>query len=300
MDKLDFLDGSQEPVEELVPEVVEAPEPEPSPEPEPAPEPEAQPAPVATPVAQPEPGHVPLAAMLEERDKRKALEEQIRALQSKQPVPDIPDVLEDPEGYAAALNQQFQQRDYQTRLHFSEQLASVKHGADTLAKAKEWGVAKCDQDPHFNSRVASAVDPYEIVVGEYLKDQITSKVTLSDFEAFQAWKAAQAQVEAAAMQPAAPAAQPAPTRNPARPVRQASSVSHAAPTPLQQPMTKLATSSRFAGFQRAQPSSAVMSRQRTWTLARKRSTLTLVGPPTASMSRTRTVSAILAFGPATL
>lgn len=232
MDKLDFLDGSPEPNEETLPEAEVIAEAEPTPEPQPEPEPVASPAPepepAHQPVAQPEPGHVPLAAMLEERDKRKALEEQLRALQSRQPEPvEIPDVLEDPQGYHDALNQQFQQRDYQTRLHFSEKLAATVHGAETFAKAKEWGIERCNADPHFNARVASSIDPYEIVVAEYLKDQIASKVTISDFEAFQAWKAAQEQ--AAAMQPAAPAASPAPA--PSRSLASAPSAGGAAHVP---------------------------------------------------------------------
>jgi hypothetical protein len=90
---LDFLDG-QEPAPDGTP----TPTPEPAAEaplrgpdgkfasaqPEPAPVVEPAPAPAAEPV-KPEPGHVPLSALMDERDKRKAAEERAAALEAAKP-----------------------------------------------------------------------------------------------------------------------------------------------------------------------------------------------------------------------
>lgn len=193
--------STEEPVAETPPEQVEKPvEPE-TVEPleltEKAPE---QPKPEET-------GHAPIAALLDERDKRKAAEARLAQLeqaQQAQQTVQMPDPLEDPEGFAAAQEARVQSAMYQMNLRYSERLAVVEHGPEKVATAKAWAVAKCDADPHFNARVASSEDPVGLAVREYEREEIASKVTPSEFEQFQAWKAAQSQLQ----QQAAPAAQP--------------------------------------------------------------------------------------------
>jgi len=158
---------------------------------------------------QPEPGFVPIAAMLDARDRAKAAEERLRQLeeqarQAQQQVP-MPDPYEDPEGFAAAQQAQVGQALYQTNLRWSERIASIQHGADTVAKAKEWGFAKCDSDPYFNARVAASDDPIGFVVEQWKREELVSQVQPDEFEQFRAWKAAQAQLQT---QPPAQAGQP--------------------------------------------------------------------------------------------
>lgn len=158
---------------------------------EPAPEPDAK----------PEPQSVPITAMLDERDKRKALEQelaQLRASQQQQQPQAVPDVFEDPDGFAAYQDQKVQQALYQQNLRWSERTATIEHGAETVNQAKEWAVARCDADPYFNAKVAASPDPIGFAVSEWKREQIASQVTPEDLTQFQAWKAAQAQLQASA------------------------------------------------------------------------------------------------------
>lgn len=119
----------------------------------PTPEPVSNPAPVEpapassedehTPVAEARPGFVPLQGLLSERDKRKAAEEatrardtelaamrqELEALKAPKPEPQyLPDPLADPQGYAAALQQQQTQIALNAKLDVSENLARQQHG----------------------------------------------------------------------------------------------------------------------------------------------------------------------------
>lgn len=199
MDDEDFLaaveaDNANTPVEEPK-------EPASAPEPEAAPEPIApEPAPLAPPVveAKPEPGFVPLNVVLDEREKRQKLEAenaQLRAQQA-QPQPKTPDRWEDPEGHDAFQEQKIQQALYQQNLRWSERIATSEHGAETVQKAKEWGYARCAEDPYFNAKVAASPDPIGFAVAEWQREQIASQVTPADLASFQAWKAAQAELQA--------------------------------------------------------------------------------------------------------
>lgn len=217
MEDEDFLaaveaDNKGVPEEPVKVEVVE-PAPEPTSEPVAEPQAEATPEPLeltelAPEQTKPTEGFVPLAAVLDERDKRKAIEAErdrlLAAQQQQQPV-QMPDPYEDPEGFAAVQRQVNDQQLYQTRLYFSEQLAAVKHGEDTVKAAKDWGLQRCDSDPYFNAKVAASPDPIGYVVAEYKREEIASKVTPDEFAQFQAWKAAQDQLTT---QPGAPAPTP--------------------------------------------------------------------------------------------
>ncbi len=190
------------------------------PTPEPAPEAETPPTP-AEPVLEltelapeqtkPTEGFVPLGAVLDERDKRKAAEArlaQFEAQQAKQPV-QMPDPYDDPEGFAAAQQGQTAAALYQINMRYSERLAKIEHGAETVDAAKAWAMAKCDADPLFNAKIAQSDDPVGLAVTEYRRDEIASKVTPDDFKAFQAWKEAQGQLQpASAVPPNSPPAIP--------------------------------------------------------------------------------------------
>lgn len=170
----------------------------------------------AMPEPQPEVQHAPLAALLDERDKRKAAEQELarfRAQQPQQQPQAAPDPIDDPEGYSSFQDQKVQQALYATNLQWSERIATIQHGGETVTKAKEWGITRCDADPYFNAKVAASPDPVGFVVSEWKRDQIASNVNDTDYEQFLAWKTAQAQIQ----QP--PATGPAPPTSPAIPPR---------------------------------------------------------------------------------
>ena len=196
--------------------------------PEPTPEPQA-----AQPVMEqpPEVGGL-YKAMLDERDKRKALEDQIRQLRAQVPQQMAPDPYEEPEAYQAFNNQIIQQQLFRQALGFSRRLQEVKHGPETVAQAHEWGVARCDADPLFNQRVQTSEDPYEFVVSEWKRDQILSSLQGDDLDQFRAWKASQG-----APQPQAPVAHVATIPPPVAPPRSlASAPAAGSPKPGEQPV----------------------------------------------------------------
>lgn len=179
-------------------------------------------APVPTPP--PEQAFAPLAALLDERDKRQAAEKRAKELEDwrtqqeaqarRQPPPDP---TQDPEAFRQHQAQQLDQVFWDQRLEMSRGFAEMRHGAETTAKAYEWGLERCDADPYFNAKVRASKDPIGLVVGEWQREQLLAKVTPEDLAAFETWKQAQAApapVGVAHQLAAAPAAPPTPLAPP--------------------------------------------------------------------------------------
>lgn len=216
MDDEDFLaaveaDNKGVAVEEVkAEEPLELTEEAPEPQPEPAQEAPAEPE-AAEPEAKPEPQNVPLGAMLDERDKRNAekaradrLEAELAQMRAQQQPQQVPDRWEDPDGFDAYQDQKIQQALYQQNLRWSERIATTEHGKETVEQAKTWGIDRCNTDPYFNAKVAASPDPVGFVVNEWKREQIAAQVSPEDLTEFQAWKAAQAQLQTAPSVEAAP------------------------------------------------------------------------------------------------
>jgi hypothetical protein len=182
--ELSFLEGDAPEVEEVA-TPVETPDVGLPISAEPAPEPVA-PAPPP-----PEPGHVPLAAMLDERDKRQALEKRLADYQAREEA--LARAAADPPG----LEAQVEQRLYAANLNASRRFAEREYGKETVATVHQWAADRCDADPIFNQQMRSADDPYEAAMQAYNRDRVAAEVTAGDLDAFRAWKAATAQVQAA-------------------------------------------------------------------------------------------------------
>jgi hypothetical protein len=220
MDKLDFLDGSQEPSGEAVTEtpaveaVAEAPVVE-----------EAQETPeqIATRERDErgrfkakeadEPVMVPIKALHETRDKVNALEARIQQLtQSQQQPQQAPDIFEDPEGYQSNLNQSVDFKVQNVLLNLSEEMVTERVGTDVVEAAKQWGDQAFRANPSLFQQFISQRNPYGFLVQEYQKQTALTKLgDPKEIDAFLAWKAAQAQVQ---QQPAeTPIQQPTPTQS---------------------------------------------------------------------------------------
>lgn len=189
--------------------------------------------PVAEP-AKPEPGFVPFAAVLDERDKRKKLEQENEELRKRnqtpvQPQP-IPDMFEDPDGYTTALAQTFEQRLYQQQLQMSERFARNQFGDEATDAALAWATSRCDTDPYFNAQVRASTDPVGHAVREYQRDQIASSVTPDDFKQFMAWKQAQTGLTP---EPATQQETPSPAKPPPRSLASAPSAGSVNSEPVQ-------------------------------------------------------------------
>jgi hypothetical protein len=191
-----FLDGEL-PVD---PETVPAIDAQVQASPEPIAEPVIEtPSLASTPEPRPESGHIPISALLDEREKRKALEARIAQYEqdrAAQPAA-APDPSRDPHGYQQHLMQQVQQTVLDTRLNMSE-TSSRRHYGDSLTdQAKDWALAKFGTNPAFQNEVLGSPDPYDYAIKAFQRDQISSQVTPDKFAAFQAWESAQAQIASA-------------------------------------------------------------------------------------------------------
>ena len=181
----------------------ETPAPETAPERPRGPDGKFAPAKAETPTPAPaEPGHVPLAAMLDERDKRQALEKQLAALQAER------DAAAKANAEPLPLEAQVQQQLYVANLKASRRFAEREYGKETVATVHDWASAKCDADPVFNAQMQASEDPYEAAMQAYNREKIIAGVTsVDELAQFQAWKAAQAQVQAStqSLTPSSPA-----------------------------------------------------------------------------------------------
>lgn len=182
-------------VEETVAETPPAPEPVVE---APKPEPVLELTELAPEQTKPTEGFVPLGAVLDERDKRKAAEaelERIRAQQAQAQPVQKPDQWEDPEGYEAWQEARLSASIQNITLNTSERFARKEHGAETVDTAKSWALQRFTSDPLYRDQVLADPDPYERVVSDWRKDQVFKEVSdPSEFEQFKAWKAAQNQL----------------------------------------------------------------------------------------------------------
>lgn len=148
-------------------------------------------------------GYVPLATVLDTRDKlkeerqaRQKLEEQLRVYQAPPPSPDDPD-------YVSHQLQQTQMAVASARLDMSEDNARDKFGDETVDAAKEWALQRFSENPAFQAEVLGQRNPYGYAVQQFQRQQALGKLgDPSEVEGYLAWKAAQAG------QAAAPAAVP--------------------------------------------------------------------------------------------
>jgi hypothetical protein len=143
-----------------------------------APEPGAPPAPAAT-------RHdVPLTALLDERDKRKALEAEIARYQAQlrqfqAPPQTLPDPTEDAEGYTRGVVGSMQQQLQAAMLRQSEFLARREFGAEVVDEVLTY----LDQNPRKSHEFLGEPSPFHAAV-EWFKEQKASAERASpDFEA---------------------------------------------------------------------------------------------------------------------
>lgn len=215
-DKLSFLDDEPE-LEGAPPEAVEAVEPVAVEEPVEA----AQGEDVAAPPAAEETRNAPLAALLDEREKRQSLERRLeeferkaqeadRRLQELQAKPaEKIDFFEDPDRAFAQKDQQFQQALLNERLNTSEMIVRGQLDKDVVdaAVAAFEGAVKNDQS--LAIKFSTQPHPYDFVVKWHKQQSILAEI--GDDPA--AWRAAQ--LEALRQELSATPTQTKPTAPPA-------------------------------------------------------------------------------------
>lgn len=168
---------------------------------------------------------VPLAAMLDERDKRKALEAELAAIRAKAPAeqPAIPDPYDDPEGYTAFINNAVQQQALAVKIDISEEMAKTAHGDEAVEAAKEWAIEHAAANPAFKQQFLQARHPMDWVVRQhqqardlelYQKDPLAfARAILERNGQAPATDATAGAMPAVGQQPPAPVPQPVPPRS---------------------------------------------------------------------------------------
>ena len=136
--------------------VEEAPKVDPAPEPAPAPQEKGD-------------KFVPLAAMLDERDKRKALEAKLAEYEAQRTQPEtaIPDPYDDPAGYNAFISTALQNQTLAVKFDLSEEMAKQAHGDDAVETAKEWALQRAASDPAFKQQMMQARHPIDWAVRQH-------------------------------------------------------------------------------------------------------------------------------------
>lgn len=133
----------------------------------------AEPAPASAPQEKGD-KFVPLAAMLDERDKRKALEAELAAERARREQPadqTIPDPYDDPAGYSAFVTDMTNRTALAVKFDLSEDMAVGVHGEGAVNAAKEWGAERAAQDPAFRQQFLSARNPIDWVVRQHKQDE---------------------------------------------------------------------------------------------------------------------------------
>ena len=196
---LDAALGAPQPQPEVAPETPPEPQVPVEVAAQPAPEPDAGEPPTL------QAGHVPIAAMLDEREKRQAAERRARELEDWK--------RQQEEAFAQPLptDQILAAQRYQDNLRYSRKFAERQYGKELIDQVHQWAYDRAERDPYFNAEMAAHDDPYEAAVLAYNREQVLQAVSPADLEAFRAWKAAQAAAQGAPTpQPGAPAGLTAP------------------------------------------------------------------------------------------
>lgn len=178
-------------------------------EPAPEPEPKGEPEPAAPPAAQPEESkHVPLTALLDERDKRKAKEQELEELrrqlaQFQKPAPK-PDFYADPDAALAAAQAAAIQATINTKLELSQHMAIKDFGEETVKEA----YAFFDANPHLSQGLRDHPSPYHEAVKIYKRHKALQEIG-EDPEAYKARLREEVRAEfEAKIAPSAPKAPP--------------------------------------------------------------------------------------------
>lgn len=123
-----------------------------------------------------QPGYVPLAAVLDERDRRQALEAENAALRAQIQPPTIPDPYEDPEGFAHHQAAAMERGAKLQGLQMSRLVATQQHGQELVDQAMAWAAQHADRDPGFRDRTYNSHHPVDLAVTEFKRHQLLNDV----------------------------------------------------------------------------------------------------------------------------
>lgn len=175
--------GTEDPVQEPVvaAEIQPAPEPQPAPEqpaPAPAPQPEV-PVEPATEAPRAEQS-VPLSVLLAQRDEMQQIKRRNAELEAARAQPvqpqTIPDPVDDPNGFAAAMREEAQSMLVRQRFEMSKEIATQQYGADAVETARQWAMERASKDPAFDMSLGNQPHPIAWIVQQHKRDGLLSKI----------------------------------------------------------------------------------------------------------------------------
>lgn len=159
--------------------------------------------------AKDEPVMVPLQALHETRDEVKALKAELAKLSQpvQQPEQAVPDIFENPEGFAQYQDSRLQRAMLNATLNLSESMAKRYAGAETVEQAKAWGAQAFAGNTGFYQQFLQQPDPYGFLIEQHQRASTFAKLgdDPAQIEAFVKWR------EAQTAPPPAPAQVPVPT-----------------------------------------------------------------------------------------
>lgn len=205
----------------------------------------AAPEPAKPEAPKPEPGYVPIAGLLDEREKRQAAERRYAELEERHK--QAPSVPADPEQLAAYLNDQNQRALTSGRFDVSETLATQTHGEAMVKEAMEWGMQRATESPAFAAEYMRQKHPIDWAVRQHKKEKLVSE--LGDDEATQKAYIERRARELGLIPSASPTpAQPTPAaQQPVAPIKPAAPTPSLASAPSAGgPMTPVAQTSGIA------------------------------------------------------
>lgn len=242
-DKLSFLNrddagrfAPKEPASEL-PQLESEKPPQSEPAPQVQPEPVVPAAPPPPPKPEVPPGHVPLEALLDTREKaqraQREVEEYKRELEALKRKPSTPiDPIADPDGFHRFVEEQRAKDRQDTLFETSWLVAQQQHGEEAVKAAEEWLKDELQSNPGLYQTIARQRHPYDFVVKQHKRSLSVAKLGEDDFEtAARKWAESQGyslQQQQAALDAATPSPQPR-TAIPKPSLANAPSVGGAAP-----------------------------------------------------------------------
>lgn len=168
---------------------------------------------------QPPPGYIPIAAVLDEREKRQKFERELeeykrREAEAQRKPPQPLDPIADPEAFERQLNERIEKVRWDAITNASLVAAVRHHGQEKVKAAEEWLQQELQQNPALWQTIQRQPDPYDFVVSQHQRTLRLQKIGDEDPEAWaQKWAEANGYVKANQQQPqvaggAAPSPQP--------------------------------------------------------------------------------------------
>jgi len=212
-DKLSFLDQPRDDAgrfaskQDSQPVEPPPPAPEPPAETQPAPTPEPAPSQPSVAPVQPPPGYIPMAAVLDEREKRQGAQREAEEFRRKYEEatrkPPVPlDPIADPEAFDRSLNERIERVRWDAITNASLVAATRHHGPEKVKAAEEWLQSELQQNPALWQTIQRQPDPYDFVVSQHQRTLRLQKIGDDDPEAWaQKWAEANGYVKAGTPQP---------------------------------------------------------------------------------------------------